>query len=88
MISSRFAVIGFPHADDTARPAAHGEHANPDPIFDRSVANEAVFGVAKPNVQKVKSMGVGKDMGSECERDAVLFEIGRILAGVELDPHE
>ena len=32
-------------------------------------------------------MGVGKDLGSECKRDAVLFEIGRILVGVELDLH-
>jgi hypothetical protein len=32
-------------------------------------------------------MGVGKDLASECKRDAVFFEIDRILAGVELDLH-
>jgi hypothetical protein len=85
MISSRFAVIGFSHADDAAHFTAHREHANPDPTFNRPVANEAVFSVIKPNIQKVKPMGVGKDLGSECKRDAVLFEIGRILVGVELE---
>jgi hypothetical protein len=53
MISSRFAVIGFSYTDDAPHFSAHRKHANPDPTFDRPVANEAVFRVIRTNIQEV-----------------------------------
>ena len=83
-----FAVIGFPYADDAAKPAARGVNADPDPIFDHSEHGPAVLAIVKPKIKDFDPVRIGHDLGGKGERYAVLGDVRGVLGGVEDDPHE